>query len=245
MSIGGDVQPKADSETMVGRRWGEGPDTFVLLHGLGIASRMVAPLATRLARHGTVLAPDLPGFGARSDEEPLSLPDQARVLADRFGDQRVTLVGCSLGAQLAIRVAASVGRSLRALVLASPTVDRHRRSWWSQLSRWPLEAAVQPPLLRRIQFEDHRAAGYRRLLRTFGAALADRPEDLLDRIEVPTLVLRGTRDPLVGDRWAGEVAAGIPKGHLVVLEARHPMTFTEPGLCASALLAFLDRVGPG
>jgi 2-hydroxy-6-oxonona-2,4-dienedioate hydrolase len=231
---------------MIGRRWGEGPPAFVLLHGLGVASRMMAPLAVRIVDQGTVLAPDLPGFGANEQEEELSLTEQVaaviRWLDERLDERRaaLTLVGCSLGAQIALHVAASRPDWLRALVLASPTMDPAVRSWPAIATRWPLETALQSPSFWRLQYEDHGRAGLRRVLRTTRQAMDDRPEELLGSVEVPTLVLRGTRDPLVSDDWAERVAAGLPHGVNVRLPgARHAMTYEEPVAVAVAIERFL------
>jgi pimeloyl-ACP methyl ester carboxylesterase len=232
---------------MIGRRWGDGPPSFVLLHGLGVASRMVAPLAIRLRDHGTVLAPDLPGFGANPHDEVLDLADHTRALLAWLGEraQGVTLVGCSLGAQLAIHVAAARPRWLHALVLASPTMDPAARSAPALALRWPLETALQSPSFWRLQAQDHGRAGLGRVLRTTREALRDRPEDLLARVAVPTLVLRGTRDPLVSDRWAEQVAAGLPDGRLVRLSGgRHAMTYEDAPAVAAAVQRFLVETTP-
>jgi 2-hydroxy-6-oxonona-2,4-dienedioate hydrolase len=106
--------------------------------------------------------------------------------------------------------------------------------------RWPLETALQSPSFWRLQAQDHGRAGLGRVLRTTRDALADRPEDLLGRIEVPTLVLRGSRDPLVSDRWAEQVAAGVPDGRCVRLPgARHAMTYEDAPAVAAAVQRFL------
>lgn len=227
---------------MIGRRWGEGAPAFVLLHGLGVASRMVAPLAVRLRDRGTVLAPDLPGFGANPSDEVLDLQAHTRALLAWLDEraQAVTVVGCSLGAQLAIHLAAARPDWLRALVLASPTMDPAIRSAPALALRWPLETALQSPSFWRLQAQDHGRAGLARVLRTTRDALADRPEDVLDRIVVPTLVLRGTRDPLVSDGWAAQVAGGVPDGRVVRLPgARHAMTYEEAPAVAAAVQRFL------
>jgi 2-hydroxy-6-oxonona-2,4-dienedioate hydrolase len=231
---------------MIGRRWGEGAPAFVLLHGLGVASRMVAPAAARLAEHGPVLAPDLPGFGANADVDgELGIVELAGTVL-RWLDERAeatTLVGCSLGAQLAMHVAAARPHWLRAVVLASPTMDPAVRAWPSLALRWPVETGLQSPTFWKLQYEDHGRAGLGRVLRTTRAAMQDRPEELLDRIEVPTLVLRGTRDPLVTTRWAERLAAGVPDGVCVELRgARHAMTYEDAGPVVEAIHRFLtDR----
>lgn len=51
------------------RKAGSGPETVVLLHGIGVGSAYFAPLARPLARERRVLVPELPGTG-RSERPP-------------------------------------------------------------------------------------------------------------------------------------------------------------------------------
>jgi pimeloyl-ACP methyl ester carboxylesterase len=229
-----------------GRRWGDGERTIVLVHGLGVASRMVAPLGRELAGHATVLAPDLHGFGANADRPAASINDHGATIAAavrRWGAP-VTLLGCSFGTQVALAAAEELGEDLDALVLASPTIDPAHRSLRALAARWPLELATQPPALRRIQRQDHRAAGLTRVLGALLASLEDRPEDRAPGITVPTLVVRGSRDPLVTTRWAKHLAGLLPAGRLVVLPGRHAMTFTEPHALATTVGRFVDSTVP-
>src|SRR5215213_2342748 len=61
---------------------GNAPDA-VLVHGLGVSSRYMVPLAVNLARSFHVYAPDLPGFG-RSDtpKRALSVRELGHVLGE-------------------------------------------------------------------------------------------------------------------------------------------------------------------
>src|SRR3546814_16872650 len=54
----------------------------VLVHGLGMSSRYMAPTAQRLASDFRVFAPDLPGFGdSGKPDHILSVPELAAALA--------------------------------------------------------------------------------------------------------------------------------------------------------------------
>lgn len=64
---------------------------------------------------------------------------------------------------------------------------------------------------------DYADAGMRRTIATFRAALADRIEDKLPLVKVPTLVARGERDVIVPQGWAERVAGLLPRGELVVV----------------------------
>lgn len=82
----------------------DGAPEVVLLHGLGVSSRYMLPLARELAPHFRALAPDLPGFG-HSDHPPaaLDVPGLADALLawiDAAGLIAPVLVADSVGCQV-------------------------------------------------------------------------------------------------------------------------------------------------
>lgn len=97
-----------------GLRWhvqvaGSGP-TVLLLHGTGAASFSWGDLLPLLARHFTVVAPDLPGHGFTSapGHATLTLPGMARAcgaLLTALGLTPVLAAGHSAGAAIIIRMA--------------------------------------------------------------------------------------------------------------------------------------------
>jgi pimeloyl-[acyl-carrier protein] methyl ester esterase len=91
---------------------GSGP-TLVLLHGWGLNLRIWDRLAALLCERFRIVAVDLPGHG-RSDWHPerASLAEQAALVAETVSriSRRYSLLGWSLGAQIALRLAAR-GRS--------------------------------------------------------------------------------------------------------------------------------------
>lgn len=94
------------------RGLGEDPRSpvLLLLHGGGVASWMWRPLVDALDARWRVLAPDLPGHGARSAEDYVSHEQTVGELAGLLEAERcdtVTVVGFSLGAQLAVLLAAA------------------------------------------------------------------------------------------------------------------------------------------
>jgi magnesium chelatase accessory protein len=100
---------------------GSGP-VVLLVHGTGAATHSWRALAPMLARHFTVIAPDLPGHGFTSTPAPerLSLPGMARALRDllRALDMKPDLaVGHSAGAAILMRM--SIDGDLPALGIVS------------------------------------------------------------------------------------------------------------------------------
>ncbi len=103
---------------------GEGP-VLLLLHGTGAATHSWRGVAPLLARHFTVVAPDLPGHGFTATPPSMALPAMARSLAALLAVldvQPAMVVGHSAGAAVALRMvldgriapqaAASIGGAL-------------------------------------------------------------------------------------------------------------------------------------
>jgi pimeloyl-ACP methyl ester carboxylesterase len=99
---------------------GDGPPV-VLLHGQGGWSGMWLPVVGDLVTTARVIAPDLPGLGAST--VPDGPPDAARVLAwlselvERTCPEPPAMVGTSLGASIAARLAIAHPDRLSRLVL--------------------------------------------------------------------------------------------------------------------------------
>ena len=217
----------------------------VLVHGLVVSSRYLAPLGQHLARQRPAHAPDLPGFGLSDRPDPaLDTRELGRSLATWIDARRlrgVALVANSYGCQVASETALARPDLVGRLVLLAPTIDRHARRWDEQLRRWRREQATQSRPLRRIMVRDYLRAGLPRALATFRHAMADRIEERLPHLDVPALVCRGTRDPIVSQRWAQEVTDLLPRGRLAVLPgATHAVNHEMPLQTARVVEHFLD-----
>lgn len=101
---------------------GEGP-VLLLIHGMGGTCEGWNEVIAPLARHHTVIAPDLPGHGA---SEPgggdYSIGALAAILRDlllAIGQERATLVGHSLGGGIAMQVAYQFPEITERLALVS------------------------------------------------------------------------------------------------------------------------------
>ncbi len=199
----------------------EGGPTVVLVHGLVVSSRYMVPTAERLASHYHVYAPDLPGFG-ESDKPPhalnvAELSDSLAAWMREAGLERAALVGNSFGCQIVADFASRYPERIERAVLQGPTVDPRARSAPRQVPRFLLNSAREPLSLGPVLLRDYLSAGFRRAARTFQYMLEDRIEDKLPHVRVPALVVRGSRDPIVPQRWAEEATRLLPKGRLVVI----------------------------
>jgi 2-hydroxy-6-oxonona-2,4-dienedioate hydrolase len=124
------------------REWGEG-EPVVLLHGsAGSWAHWIRTIDALADRH-RVLIPDLPGCGDSDDPEPPgdypSVTDAlARDLAALAGPgQALRLVGFSLGAQFAMRLALhGTLRTAQLVIVGSNVADRRGRTGQSSLVNW-------------------------------------------------------------------------------------------------------------
>ena len=225
-----------------------GSPAVVLIHGLVVSSRYMVPTAERLAPHHKVYVPDLPGFGR--SEKPSSVLDVSGLshsLAAWMGAvglESAVLVGNSVGCQVIAELALRHPERVERAVLQGPTMDPEARTALRQAARLALAGTREPLSLLPIMLLDYLSAGLRRSFATFRYALEDPIEEKLPRVRVPTLVVRGARDPIVPQRWAEGVARLLPEGRLVVVPgAAHTMNYGAPSELARVVRAFVREGG--
>jgi pimeloyl-ACP methyl ester carboxylesterase len=222
----------------------------VLLHGLGVSSRYMVPLAHELAPQFRVHAPDLPGFG-HSEHPPAALDiaglaDALLAWVDAAGLTAPALVANSMGCQVAVEAMRRRPGVFARAVLVGPTFDRRGRGGLAQAGRWLRTGMREPPSLAAVLIRDYLACGPRRALTTARHALGYRLEDHLADVPAPVLVVRGGADVIVPQRWAQEVTAALPDGRLAVVPGRgHALNYSAPGPLAAAIGPFLGGAPPG
>jgi pimeloyl-ACP methyl ester carboxylesterase len=197
-----------------------GRAAVILVPGLGLSGRYMVPLAEHLGGEYPVFAVDPPGFGRSRPKPPraLTVTELADALAewmDALGLRSAVLVGNSLGCHVIAELAARHPERASRLVLNSPAVDPHTRTAPRQLGRLLLAAFCEPLSMIPIAVWDYLRTGPRRMWATFRMALRGRIEETLPRVNHPALVVRGTRDVLVSERWAAQAVELLPHGRLV------------------------------
>ncbi len=111
--------------------------------------------------------------------------------------------------------------------------------------RWLRDSSREPPSQSLIMLRDYRAAGLHRVRRTFQYTLEDRIEEKLPLVLNPTLVVRGSRDPIIPQRWAEEATRLLPHGRLVVIPgATHTINYAAPLEFVRVLRPFIDEAQP-
>ena len=221
----------------------------VLVHGLAVSSAYMIPTAVRLAPYHRVFAPDLPGFG-KSDKprRVLRVHELADALAawmTAVGLGPAALIGNSLGCQIIADFACRHPALIERAVLIGPTMDRRGRTILEQARRLAIDVSREPLSAWVVQGVDYWKFGLRRLLVTLRDGLDDRLEADLPQLRVPTLVVRGERDPIVPQRWAEEVTRLLPDGRLAVIAgAPHIVNFNAPDRLMEVVLPFLAERRP-
>jgi pimeloyl-ACP methyl ester carboxylesterase len=97
----------------------------LLLHGLGATNASLLPCIADLARDHRVVAPDLPGFGQsaapRASYSPSWFAAWVEALQHAVGMRPAVILGNSLGGRIALEAGLTHPRSVRGLVLLTPS----------------------------------------------------------------------------------------------------------------------------
>ncbi|WP_049721135.1 alpha/beta fold hydrolase [Gilvimarinus polysaccharolyticus] len=161
-------------------------ETVILVHGLGENGyrdwRAVIPA---LAQRYHVLAMDLPGFGLSQKPSGRYSPTQyARViqwLVSQTGQERVYLVGHSMGGAVSLRYAASFPETLHRVVLVSVAGVLQRAAFLSHSSALPI-VSDGVPYINKLPTPIKDMAGEQ--LRDWGSRLLSYAERLPDPMAV-------------------------------------------------------------
>ncbi|MFJ5035590.1 alpha/beta fold hydrolase [Streptomyces sp. NPDC088560] len=244
---------------------GSGPG-LVLLHGIGsTATATWRTLVDSLAAEHTILLADLPGSGRSplpdGRLEASTVADQVVATAQAAGLSDFVIAGPSLGAAVAVKVAARhPDRVLGLFILAG--FARPRTRLWLGLETWAaLHARHDDELgafLTSASFsEEYLAARTPEAARHLTARLvADAPGTAqqiafalgtdvrgdLPAVTAPTLVVATVGDRFVAPEHSVELAEGIPGARLAAVRGGHAATIEEPGPTLEILTGFLRDV---
>jgi pimeloyl-ACP methyl ester carboxylesterase len=218
--------------------------TVVLIHGVVVSGRYLTPLGAELLPDFAVALPDLPGYGLSDCAPPgPSLGDLAEAAiasADVANGGRLTLVGNSFGAQIAIEAALRHHELVDRVVLIGPTVDPRARSLPRQYLRWQRCAPYERPSVFPVMARDLLDVGPVQAAHLLRVMLRDRPEEKLAAVRQPTLVVRGERDRVAPEDWCRRVVELLPAGRLLEIPFEgHMPHWSAPAAVASALRDFL------
>lgn len=244
---------------------GEGPG-LVLVHGTGgTAETNWAHLLPALARHWTVVRPDYSGSGdTRDDGGDLTasrLAAQVVAAATAAGAGPFDLVGFSLGAAVAIQIAADYPDLVRKVVLLGAFLDsadpRQRMQFglWNDLIRTDRQAMARLVLLTgfspsflsnlgSVGIADAVASifagnDWEGMARQVDLDLTIDVAPAARRIAKPVLVIGCTYDYMVPPVEARAVAAAIPGARYAELPTGHLAALEQPDAFVELLDSFL------
>jgi len=202
---------------------------IVLVHGLAGSSRWWRAVVPDLEAHHRVEVLDLP----RGD--PLD------AVAPRIDG--AVLVGHSLGGLVCVRAALKHPERVRALVLVAPVGVPLARSLTQNLAPLVRTVVAAPRALVPLLVRDAIRMGPFALVRGAATAVGADVREELSSLHIPTLLVWGSRDPLVPPGLAEEWHRALPDARLAVLEGvAHAPMLERPHELARALLDFLDEV---
>ena len=234
--------------------------TFVLVHGIGMGRAVFADLAVALAAHGRVFGIDLPGFGdSPQPEQRLTMPQAGDLLAEwmkdvlpgaretngrgAHGNGRIAVVGHSMGTEVVAEAVVRHPGIADVAILIAPTINSAERSVRMQLIRMVQDLSDESPKVLVKGLIQYLKASPLWMVRVLRDMLEHRIEETVEKIDVPTLVMRGSEDAVCPREWVQEIArrtAGaeygeaIGRGHEAMIRCAHPV--------AEMILSFLGRV---
>ncbi len=241
---------------------------LLLLHGWGAFKELWWSTMLALAPDYRVFAIDVPGHGASPLRGIATIADLATVIADfckLSGLPEVTLVGHSMGGNVALQLALLQPTLVHRLVLVDAAVDAQRlpayvRPYASAAYGWTIIRLSMAftrhfnalglrvphlhgggwlrPWLRRTTYTSrHNPEALRSLLRSL---FANPLSEQVHQIRVPTLVVSGQFDGLVPLAHSRRLATLIPGAQFVVIPgAMHNPMDERPKAFEQALRNFL------
>jgi pimeloyl-[acyl-carrier protein] methyl ester esterase len=248
---------------------GDGPP-LVLLHGFAMHGGLFTPLLPALTPHYRVHVVDLPGHGWSAPIVDADVATLAGALDDATAasGHELTVLGWSLGGQVALQWARTRPQRIRRLMLIATTPSFVVRDDWTcamtaeTLARFgdELRVAYRLTLLRFLTLQVRGSEEGRRTLALLRMRLFERGEpapatldaalallittdlrNALAEIEARTLVVAGDRDTLVPLAATRALAAALPDAtHATIAGASHAPFLSHPRPFIEALHAFAD-----
>jgi pimeloyl-ACP methyl ester carboxylesterase len=230
---------------------GAGPP-LVLLHGATSLGRSdFAAQIPLFARAFHLYVPEARGHGRTRWDAANGfrydwLVDDLEAFVDAVGLETFHVVGFSMGAMTALQYAVRSPERLRTLTIVGITTQREPRASVARRLMDPERADREEPAwvieLGRRHDEGQGQGAWRRLLPAIAADVAAQPlltpRDLR-RIDLPTLVVCGDRDPFVPVDHAWGIRRQLPNGQLFVApDCGHEVMSRKPSLFNEALAGF-------
>lgn len=225
--------------------------SVVLVHGLSVSSRYLLPAARVLAPFCRVYVPDLPGFGySQKPPRVLDLAGLGDALAAwmrAVGLERAVFIGNSLGCQTICNLALRHPDLIQAAAFIGPSMDPEASALAEVVRLMENMLFCEPLPFLSVMLLEFLHTGPWWAQRTFHYGLNDDVLGKYARMPVPTLVVRGSRDPITTARFAEQLVALLPYSRplLTIPGAGHCLHHNAPVAFLHAVLPFLREVAEG
>jgi pimeloyl-ACP methyl ester carboxylesterase len=228
---------------------------------------MWAPQVDPLAERYQVINIDLRGHGRSGVmDEPFDLydlVDDVLGVLDHLRIERAIWAGLSIGGMVALRAAITATDRVSGLIL----LDTHAgfETTFNKVKYRAMAAAARvvgtrplAPQIAHMFFSSHTRATKPELVKEWqarftsvalvavqrtAAALCERDSivEKLGEIQIPALVVVGEADQVLPPAYSREIAAGLPRAKLVVIErSGHLSTLERPEAVTAAMLSYLN-----
>ena len=225
------------------------PDARVMthLHGFGLSGRYLLPTAELLADEFHTYVPDLPGFG-RSGKAgaALDIPDLAHAAVrflDERGVEKTSVVGNSMGCPVIVELAHRYPERIERAVLVSPAGGIQNQPLRRAIGQLAKDGGREPRKMITVATPDYLRFGVPSTFKMFNALTQYPSLQRLLELKVPTLVVMGTKDPLMPGPERVKQVFAKDQNHvlLVVLDgAAHAINFSHPRELAHVIRRFMD-----
>lgn len=245
---------------------GEGKP-LILLHGWAMHSGVLGDFAVELAKHYKLTLIDLPGHGLSKPIRPFTLETIAVQLAQAMPNKPCHWLGWSLGAQVALRMAAAYPERVDKLILLAGTPCFVAKDGWSGMSEKVLDSFAEmlaldgeETLIRFLSLQvkdiDHAKAILAKLKSALRSAKFPDQQTLQDGLNIlktadlrsvmaslsqPTCAILGTHDSLVSVKAGIAMQQLLPPMQLHLVErAGHTPFLSHPAQTIGLIQQFLD-----
>ncbi len=239
---------RVDGVDIFYRESAEPPDAPVMLHlhGFGLSGRYLLPTAERLMNDFRTFVPDLPGYGrSGKPAKALDVPGLAhtalRFLDDR-GVESATLVGNSMGCPVILEFAHQYPDRISRAILVSPAGGMHNQPLARAISQLTVDGGREPRQMMGIAAPDYLRFGVSSTVKMFRSLTRYPSLERLLELQIPTLAVIGSRDPLMpAPKRLQAIAAQTDNSVLLVVidGAAHAINFSHPGELANVIRSFM------
>lgn len=252
------TQPRSDFATLQAIRKGTGPEVL-LIHGVGLRAEAWAAQIAALEHEFLISAPDMPGHGnSPHPKPPISLVSFIDPIAEAI-EKPVVIIGHSMGALIALYLAARFPNLVRgvaalsAVFRRSPEASRAVKMRAAALEdmpqidpdetlrRWFGEAENPESAACRHWLTTNSKEGYQQAYHVF--AHEDGPsEETLSEIRCPALFVTGEDEPNATPAMSHAMADLTEFGEAVIIRnAKHMMPMTHPEAVNAVLQGFVQE----